>query len=74
MKRISIQGVKFGVADITIDGTPGKLLQFFSEKTEEFWEFPMGNEEASQMGSLLIGSKIRVAKEMPSEMPPPEAK
>jgi len=55
MKRTVYQGVKFGAADISIDGEKGKLLQFFDEKANEYIEFPMSAEEAKQIASLLIG-------------------
>ncbi len=58
MKRTVYQGVKFGAADISIDGEQGKLLQFFDEKANEYIEFPMSAEEAKQIASLLSGGNI----------------
>jgi hypothetical protein len=55
MKRTTYQGVKFGAADITIDGEKGKLLQFFDPKTDEYIEFPMGDEDAQHIARLLTG-------------------
>lgn len=55
MKRTMYQGVKFGAADIKIDGEDGKLLQFFDPKTEEYIEFPMADKDAKHIARLLSG-------------------
>jgi hypothetical protein len=55
MKRLIYQGVKFGVGEMMIDGEPGRLLQFWDEKVDEFIEFPMTNEDAKNISDLLIG-------------------
>lgn len=58
MRRTTYQAVQFGVGDIKIDGEKGKLLQFFDPKTEEYIEFPMGEDDAKHIARLLTGSNI----------------
>ena len=55
MKRTTYQGVQFGVADITMDGEAGKLLEFYNEDSKEYLDFPMSVKDAEHIASLLMG-------------------
>ena len=58
MKRVVYQSVQFGVGEIKIDGENGKLLQFFDPKTDEYIEFPMGEDDAKHIARLLSGTSL----------------
>lgn len=61
MKRTSYQGVQFGVVEITLEGERGKLLQFYNPKTDEYIDFPMGEDDAKRMATLLMGGTVKIA-------------
>lgn len=68
MKRTTYQAVQFGVADITMDGEPGKLLEFYNPDSKEYLDFPMSNKDAEHIASLLVSKMSKVVVPTPGEV------
>ena len=72
MKRVTYQGLKYGVGDIDLgDLGPGKMLEMFDPDSGEILQFPLAAEDARNIAALLSGTNIQVvgADSLPPEPP-----